>query len=316
MVIVFTLRITDLMKEELQNSFPNVKFLFRPSTSAAKDIIHHADVIVSLGAVKEELIRKAKGLRWIQICSVGVEKLPLDLLREKKIELTNAKGIQTIPMAEYTIGSILQFSRNSYQLYKNQNNGIWDRKVEIDEIFRKTIGIIGTGTIGQGIAKMGKACGMHVLGVNTTGTKLPYFDKTVDKTKMEDVLVESDYVVVITPSTPDTEGLIGTKQIQKMKNNAVLINIARGAVVDEDALILALQERKIRGAVLDVFEQEPLPENHPFWELENVIITPHIAAKSPMYTERVIDMFKRNLQLFIEHKPELMENRVNVMKGY
>jgi phosphoglycerate dehydrogenase-like enzyme len=315
-VVVVAVKISDSLMEELKQVYPSVSFIFHPTIKAAKDVISDAHVLVTLSSVNEESIHSSPSLTWIHNCSAGIDKLPLMLLDQEKIQLTNSRGIQTIPMAEYTMGSILQFARSGFQFQENKKKKMWDRRVETDEIFGRTIGIIGTGSIGKKIAQLARAFGMRVCGVNTNGREIEHFDYTVDPTGLSDVLRDSDYIVLLTPHTRETEGLIGAPQLACMKSNAVLVNIARGAIVDEQALITALREKWIKGAILDVFCQEPLPENNPLWELDNVILTPHIAAKSPLYMERTMGIFKHNSALFLEGKREEMENVVDIKRGY
>ncbi|MGZ4112019.1 MAG: D-2-hydroxyacid dehydrogenase, partial [Tumebacillaceae bacterium] len=264
----------------------------------------------------DEIIERCTALKWIQVISAGLELMPFAAIAKRgDILVTNARGIHILPMAEYALGMILLFSRRFLDMYQNQLQRNWDRSVRIDELGDQTLGVIGAGAIGSEIAKRAQAFGMHTLGVATTKREQPYFDEMFDRSEMDEVLKRSDFVVVVTPLTPQTEGLIGAREIGLMKQTAVLINIGRGQVVEEAALLHALQERTIRGAGLDVFVEEPLPADHPFWGLDNCVLTPHVSARSPKYMERAQEIFRRNLEAFLGGEGELI-NVIDVEKGY
>lgn len=264
-------------------------------------------------AMLEELPR----LVWVQILSAGADKLPLEELHRRGIRLTNAKGVHQIQMSEFALLQMLQWARRADLHFSNQLDKRWGRRVPSGELYGQTAGILGTGSIGQAIAAKAKAFGMRTLGYNTSGRMEPHFDEVYKGPDgLLTVLGESDYVVVIVPSTPDTQGLIGQEQLQAMKPSACLINLARGSVVSEEELIDALQNGMIAGAALDVFEEEPLPSESPLWKLPNVLITPHVAGASPHYNERVAGIVRENLRRLTEDPNGPLRNEVDLSQGY
>lgn len=264
-------------------------------------------------AMLEELPR----LAWVQILSAGADKLPLEELHQRGIRLTNAKGVHQIQMSEFALLQMLQWARRADLHFSNQLDKRWGRRVPSGELYGQTAGILGTGSIGQAIAAKAKAFGMRTLGYNTSGRKAPHFDEVYNGPDgLLTVLGASDYVVVIVPSTPDTQGLIGQEQLQAMKPSACLINLARGTVVSEPELIAALQNGIIAGAALDVFEEEPLPSESPLWKLPNVLITPHVAGASPHYNERVADIVRENLRRLAKDPNGPLHNEVDLNQGY
>ena len=264
-------------------------------------------------AMLEELPR----LSWVQILSAGADKLPLEDLHRRGIRLTNAKGVHQIQMSEFALLQMLQWTRRADLHFSNQLDKRWGRRVPSGELHGQTVGILGTGSIGQAIAAKAQAFGMRTLGYNTSGRPELHFDGVFQGADgLLTVLGESDYVVVIVPSTPETQGLIGQEQLHAMKPSACLINLARGTVVSEPELIAALQNGIIAGAALDVFEEEPLPPESPLWELPNVLITPHVAGASPHYNERAAGIVRENLRRLAEDPDGPLHNEVDLSQGY
>lgn len=254
-----------------------------------------AEVLVAFGnGVNEETVRRAPRLQWIHVMSAGVDRLPFDILKERDMLVTNVRGIHAIQMAEYTFAVLLQIVRRTVELAEAEKEKRWDQ-LRVSELWGQTIGIIGVGAIGQEIARRANVFGMTTLGVNTDGRPVDGVDETVAMERLEYVLGKSDFVVLTVPYVPATHHLMNEKTLAAMKASGYLINIARGRVVDEEALIQALTEKRIAGAVLDVFEEEPLPPDHPFWTMDNVTVTPHISGLSPMYMRRAVDVFAHNL---------------------
>jgi len=262
------------------------------------------------------VIKNCTNLKWVQILSAGIDKLPFEIIGDEKIIITNARGIHYIPMSEYTIAVLLQIARKSNDIYLNQLNKKWDRTIRLSEINGATLGIVGLGSIGQGIAQAAKAFDMKVIGLNRDGREVEHVDKVYKQSQLKDLLAESDYVVVIVPLTDGTYHLIGEEELKAMKKTAYIINIARGDVIDEKALIDVLKNKEIAGAVLDVFTQEPLPSESPLWTLENCIITPHMSGRSPKYMQRVLEIFKFNMDLYLEGKITAMKNLIDIKRKY
>ncbi|MDF2936272.1 MAG: D-2-hydroxyacid dehydrogenase [Paenibacillaceae bacterium] len=274
-------------------------------------------VVTGGGMPDADLLEELPKLRWVQIMSAGADKLPLEELRKRGIRLTNAKGVHQIQMSEFALLQMLQWARRADLHFSNQLDKRWGKRVSSGELHGQTVGILGTGSIGQAIAAKAQAFGMRTLGYNTSGRSELHFDAVFQGPDgLLSVLGDSDYVVVIVPSTPDTQGLIGKEQLQAMKPSACLVNLARGTVVSEPELIAALQNGTIAGAALDVFEVEPLPPESPLWELPNVLITPHVAGSSPHYNERAAGIVRENLRRLAEDPESPLQNEVDLSQGY
>jgi phosphoglycerate dehydrogenase-like enzyme len=242
----------------------------------------------------------APRLRWIHALGAGVETLPLDELRKSDVIVTNSRGIYADALAEFAIAAILWFAKDLRRLVRNQEARIWE-PYTVERIEGQTIGIIGYGGIGRAVGRRAEAMGMRVIAVRRRSGDL-------------NEALTADYVVLSTPLTPETRHLIDASRIARMKASAVLINICRGPVVDETALIDALRSERIRGAALDVFETEPLPPAHPLWTFDNVLISPHTADHASDSHERAMRFFLRNLERF--WRKESLENVVDKDVGY
>lgn len=272
-------------------------------------------IVVSYGnygdVVSKEELHSLPKLQWVQAISSGVEQLPLEFMVKRGIVLTTVRGIHRIPISEYVLGVMLYFAKKvpTYEHFKQ--NKIWGNFESMDELYGKTVGILGTGQIGRAIAFKAKVFGMTTLGVNRSGRDVEYFDNTYGLSEWEHILPHCDYVCGVLPSTPETKQLINRRTIERMKDGLVLINVGRGDLIVEQDVIDALQSGKIAGAALDVFEQEPLDDQNPLWNLDNVFITPHASARTPMYIRRSLDIFYRNYELFQQGQYEQMMNRIS-----
>ncbi|MEC0228951.1 D-2-hydroxyacid dehydrogenase [Paenibacillus alba] len=305
-----------VMQEQMpQDLKDRCQFHWFQSSKGAEEQVAEADVIVTAGRINPDIMKLASKLKWMQTLSAGVDKLPLQELAERDIPLTNARGVHTIQMSEFTLSLMLQWVRKANLLHEQKLNKIWNHEVQVGELHGKTLGIIGAGAIGDAVARKAKAFDMKVIGLNRSGDPQLSFDSTVSGEEgLNALLSQSDFIVLLLPSTAKTRGFITKEHLALMKPSALLINLARGDVIDEAALITALQEGKLAGAALDVFEQEPLPASSPLWQLDNVILTPHIAGASAHYTERVSSIFYHNLRAFLDGGE--MINVVNLKEGY
>jgi D-2-hydroxyacid dehydrogenase (NADP+) len=238
-------------------------------------------------------------------------------LLKSGITITTASGIHTTPVGEYVLGMMVMLAKGWPGLFRAQTRREWAR-ITPQELEGKTVAIVGMGNVGQEIARLAKALDMHVLGVRRSGTPLESGDYVADEIfgplELLSVLSRSDFVVVCLPLTEETHHLIGELALRAMKPTAYIINVSRGAVVDEAALLRALTEGWIAGAGLDVFETEPLPEKSWLWQLNNVIITPHLAGETPVYNERAVDLFCENLRRYLAG--ESLRNVVDPGLGY
>ncbi|HUP48808.1 MAG TPA: D-2-hydroxyacid dehydrogenase [Thermoanaerobaculia bacterium] len=244
-------------------------------------------------------------VRWIHSLSAGVESLPFDLLRRSDIVVTNSRALYGDALAEFAIAAMLWFAKDLRRLLRNQDARRWEAHA-VERLEGTSAGIIGYGGVGQAVGRRAEALGMRVLPVRRR--------RELGDPSIEEVIAESDYVVLCTPLTPSTFRLMSSERLGLIRAHAVLINISRGAVVDEAALIEALRERRIRGAALDVFETEPLPPESPLWSLDNILISPHAADRAPDSHDRAMAFFLENLRRFQRGEP--LENIVDKEEGY
>lgn len=316
MKVVSSAKLKTVQKEKLVNNYPNLRFYFLKDMEEAKEELLDADILITYGEdLTAEIINNVECLKWIMVISAGLDEMPFQSIQEKGILVTNAKGIHKIPMAEYTIAMILQIARQAKRLIENEQSHVWDRRVPMTELSGKTLGILGAGAIGTQIANYARVFNMKIIGFNRDGRKVDGFDEIVTKETLDELLIKSDFIVSILPSTPETDGILNKHTFKLMKKTATFINIGRGKNVVEKDLLAALKSGEIAHAVLDVFGQEPLPKEHPFWGMDNVTVTPHISAISAHYLPRAIEIFETNLKVFINGGKDYL-NIVDLDKGY
>ena len=235
-------------------------------------------------------------LRYIQLTSAGYDRVPMDKILERGIEIHNAGNTYSIPMAEFALGGVLQLYKKFNAFHANQRMHCWEKQRELFELAGKTVCIVGCGSVGQACAKRFSAFDARVIGVATHSRPIEHFAESYGIEQLDRLLPISDIVVLALPLTEKTKYLIGTQQLQNMKRSAILVNIARGGIVDTDALARALQEGRVYGAVLDVMEEEPLPEDSVFWDLERVILTPHNSFVGEGNGMRLMKMIQENMK--------------------
>ena len=258
----------------------------------------------------------APNVRWVHSLSVGVDNSLFPELVSSPVPLTNSRGIFSNSLAEFTLGGCLFFAKRFRRLVHNQEAGRWEQ-FDNEELRGKVIGIVGFGSIGQAVARLARAFGMRVLAVRKRpGLSLPepLAGAVYGHDGLGEVLPQCDFVVAASPLTPETRGLLGEPEFRAMKPSAVFVNVGRGPVVDEAALIRALEERWIHGAALDVFEKEPLPDGHPFYQMEHVLLSPHCADHSATWLQDAMQCFLRNFRRFASGLP--LENLVDKQLGY
>ena len=246
-----------------------------------------------------------RSLQWIHSLAAGVESLPFDLLRRSDVVVTNSSGLYGDALGEFAVAAMLWFAKDLRRLERNQATRTW-QPYTVERLEGKTVGIIGYGGVGRAVGRRAEALGMNVLPVRRRGE---LGDPTVD-----DVLAESDYVVLSAPLTPSTYRMITRDRLALLRPSAVLINVSRGALIDEAALVETLQAVRIRGAALDVFETEPLPHDSPLWRLDNVLVSPHTADHTADSHDRAMAFFIENLRRF--QRGESLENVVDKAEGY
>ena len=276
-----------------------------------------ADVIL-VGALKHDLLRAvfplARRVRWVHAMWAGIEKLLFPELIESPVPLTNGRGVFKDGLAEFTIASILFFAKDLRRLVRNQQAALWEQ-FEVLEIRKQVLGIVGYGGIGRETARLASALGMRVHATRRRpADSEPYVDRMFPLSELREMLAGCDYVQVATPLTSETRGMIGDAEFTAMKASAVIINVGRGPVIVEPALIAALEQGRIKGAALDVFDTEPLPSGHPFYSLPNVLLSPHSADHVVGWFDLGMNKFIENFERFRNGQP--LENVVDKGAGY
>ena len=277
------------------------------------DVILNGTFTPRLLSVAVPLATKAQ---WLHSLWTGVDNVWSAELQASPVPLTNGRGVFRVSLAEWTIGAMLHFSYQMRRMIRQQEAGVWEI-FTTEELYGRTLGVVGYGEIGRAAAERARAFGMRVLALRRRPELFgddPLVDQTFDHAPINDLMAASDYVMVAAPLTPETRGLVGAAQIAAMKPNAVIINVGRGAVIDEPALIEALENDKIRGAALDVFTVEPLPAGHAFYRLQNVLVSPHTADHVQDFVHLAVECFLDNMRLFQTKQP--LQNIVDKRAGY
>lgn len=315
MYILTTAKISAKHLKPLLEEYPQLQIEYGP-IEEIKDKLPQGEILITYGEdLTEDIVRQCTNLKWLMVISAGLDKLPFKQLIEQKILVTNARGIHRNPMAEHAFALILQDTRRLLELWDAQREKFWDSNIRVGELTDSTIVVVGAGAIGEEVARKAKAFDMVTIGVNRSGGPVANFDRIYKWDQLSLALSLADYVVVITPLTNETRGMFGEQEFKVMADNCYFINLARGEVVQEKALIKALENRWIRGAAIDTFCEEPLPSHNPLWKVDNLIITPHMAGKTPHYIKRAMDIFKHNLKVYLTGEGT-MKNIVDLSKGY
>jgi phosphoglycerate dehydrogenase-like enzyme len=321
--------------ERLHNLSPDLRIEQRPTSNAQSipdEVWQEVEVLYTYATLPSP--EQAPRLRWVQLHSSGVNQILDHPLFHTPVLFTTASGIHAVTIAEHVFAVVLAWFHRFPRALEWQQRGQWPPEQErfplfvSEELWRKTIGIVGYGTIGRQVARLAKAFGMQVLAMHRTADHrdrgyvfpgvgdpdgmLP--DSYYRPDQINSMLGESDIVVIAVPSTSKTRGMFGDAAFRAMKPTAFLVNIARGDICNEAALVRALRERWIAGAALDVFHQEPLPDDHPLWHLPNVLISPHVAGFTTHYDERAAMIFEENLRRYLTREP--LYNLIDKEEGY
>ena len=251
--------------------------------------------VVCNGLFLHHSIEKFTSLRYIQLTSAGFDRVPMDYVQSHGITIYNARGVYSIPMAEFAVSGVLQLYKQARFFYENQKKSVWEKHRGVLELYGKTVCIVGCGNVGTECAKRFQAFGCKVLGVDLYPREDNAYEMIYSLSDLDNCLPQADVVVLTLPLTEETRHMMNEQRFAVMKDGAVLVNIARGAVVDELALLKALDE-KLLGAVLDVFEEEPLCVGNPLWKKENVIITPHNSFVGDGNLGRLFTVIMSNLR--------------------
>jgi len=306
--------------DALASEFRDVAFVSPPDRAAATRELDDADVVLGY-AVRRDNFEHARRLRWIHLTSAGLGPLLFPEMVESGVVITNSRGLHADAMAEHALGMMLAFTRKLHLARDAQRERRWiEDAIALDappfgQLPGATLGVVGFGAIGHAITWRAKALGMRVIAVRRRagGDPAPA-DAVWETERLGELLAASDFVVLCTPLTGETRGMIDAAALARMRPHAVLINLGRGALVDEAALIEALRAGRIAGAGLDVFAQEPLPEESPLWDLPQVIMTPHVSGMGPRLWERAMDLFASNLRAWLDGRP--LVNVVDKQAGY
>ncbi len=262
-----------------------------------------ADILVNYQMLKRMEVSDFTNLKLIQMTSAGLDHVPVEEIRRLGIQLCNARGIYSIPMAEWVVLKVLEIYKKTREFEARQRRGEWKQERSIEELYGKTVGILGTGSIGTEVAKRMQAFGCRVLGLNTQGTAVPFFDQCYAATELNTLLPLCDVVVLTLPLTEDTHHLLNEETLGRMKEDAVLVNVSRGPVVHEKALVHHLDEGHLLAAALDVFETEPLPTDHSLWQHPKILATPHNSFFSKVVKNRMFHLAYDNIKAYMEKKP-------------
>jgi phosphoglycerate dehydrogenase-like enzyme len=300
---------------QLQQNYPQLEWVRCTDSEKLPALLKETEILLTFLQCDRKMIDAASQLKWIQAISAGVDYMPLDEIRRRGIVLTNGRGIHKIHMAEYAVAAMINLARGFHLLFRNQLQKKWERSVPQEEIHGATVGIIGLGVIGAEIAKKAALMGMRVIGVKRIPGPVDHVEEVHAPDDMAAVFRRSDYIINLLPYTQETEKLIDQRFFDQMKPTACFINIGRGRTVNEDDLIEALRNKKTRAMVSDVYYTEPLPPESPLWDLDNVILTPHICGVSPQYMARAMQIIAHNLNVYLSGQGEMI-NLVDMQAGY
>jgi glyoxylate/hydroxypyruvate reductase len=325
--------------ERIQRDFPNVTVIYRPdllstprftadhtapiTRTAAQEaewltLLAQADILFDFDFTHlDDLPELAPNVKWVQSTSAGIGQLVKKRRFDERTSwvFTTSSGVHARPLAEFAVMAMLMFAKDAFYLQREQAAQHWARYCGF-ELAGKTLAVVGLGKIGREVARLAKAFDMRVVGNRryVTDQPVPHVDALYGPDALHTLLSEADFLLLATPHTPETENLIGAAQFAHMKRGAVLINLARGAVVEQAALVAALQSGQLRGAALDVFEVEPLPPGDPLWTLPNVIISPHSASTADSENAKIVALFCDNLHRYLNGQPLL--NQLDTVKLY
>jgi len=312
--------IADQDLEAIRAELPQVEIRSVEDEAELEHAIADADAFVGWN-IPASVFRAAKRLRWVHSANAGVEANLFPELVASDVVLTNGAGLHSVSIPEHVLAMMLALARNLHESQRLQQRAEWNRfgviafGGGIRELSGGNLAILGAGAIGRALASLGSALGMHVRVMRRRPDQpVPGAEAVVGAADKHALLAWADFVVLATPLTDETRGLIDREALRAMKSSAYLINVARGEVIDDAALVDALRAGAIAGAGLDAFREEPLPASSPFWELTNVILTPHVSGYTRHYFEHTLELFRDNLRRFVAGRP--LRNVVDKRLGY
>jgi phosphoglycerate dehydrogenase-like enzyme len=314
--LLFILRLPEAVRarylDGMRAAFPALAVNGVEDRRSAAPFLATADVIATFGPmVDDEVFRAARRLKWVQALGTGVDGIVDQPSLSREVVVTNAHGFHGPPMAEATLIAMLAQARDFPRALRNQAQRKWERW-PVRTLDGSTVGILGVGAIAQDLAARCKAFGMTVVGISSVPRALPHFDRMEPTARLVHAVSDLDWLVVLTPLRPDTRHLVGEEVLAAMKPGAFLVNVARGGVVDEAALLAALERGRIAGAALDVFQTEPLPSDSPWWQAPNALVTSHAGGFFDRYPDHALPILERNMRAFLAGKREDM---IHVIRG-
>ena len=288
------------------------------SVEAFERLAEEATVILSWsvsGPLLRDVFNMCPKVQWVHSRSAGLDTVLFPELIQSPVPLTNGRGVFSQSLGEFGLAAILYFAKDLRRMIANQEAGRWE-PFDIVEIAGQTVGIVGYGDIGRAVARRVHAMGMRVLALKRRAAAVadPLIDRTFAPAERLEMIAQCDYIVASAPLTPETRSMIGEAEFAAMKPEAVVVNLGRGPVIDEAAMVRALASGRIKGAALDVFDNEPLAAGHPFWGMKNVLLSPHCADHTPDWTEQAMRFFLAQFERFVMGQP--LENVVEKKQGY
>ncbi|MHB8574035.1 MAG: D-2-hydroxyacid dehydrogenase [Dehalococcoidia bacterium] len=312
------LHLRALTPEQRRHLRPDAAAAPEPAARELAGMLHGAEAVISAYEAPLDLLQRAPRLRWFHTFGAGIDQYVRSGFLRPGLIFTNGSGPTAIPIAEHCLMSMLMLAKGAPAYVRQQDARSWSRAVPGSELHGKTVGVIGLGQIGAEAARLAKAFGCRVIGMRrSVGQPREHADGVdllLGPHDLLRLLAESDFVLLAAPATPDTKALINAQTLAQMKRGACLINIARGSLVDEAALLAALQSGSLAGAALDVFDPEPLPPASLLWEQSNVIVTPHVSSASEHTMSRQVEIVRQNLRRYLLGEPLL--NVVPPERGY
>jgi len=294
----------------VRKAFPQTAVKDAKNAAEAMQVCADCDVLVAMAhEVTDELITRMPRLRYICAMSAGTERLETLEKLKPDVRVTSGRGIHGPQMSELAFLAMIALSREFPRMQRNQRSHVWERWPQ-KLLWGKTAVLVGIGPIAEELAVRCAAFGLHVIGVSDARSAAPHFEKMLPRSRLQEAAAEADFLIVLVPLSAQTRHMIDDGVLGAMKRTGILINLARGPVVDEKALIQRLKDGRIAGAALDVFEVEPLPSDSPLWDMPNVIVTPRIGGMSDVYADQVLPLVVHNLGCFLDGRLAEMKNVV------
>jgi phosphoglycerate dehydrogenase-like enzyme len=303
----------DYYDKAIREKYPDLNLLVFKDRELAKAAMTDADILMAFGAsLKADFFTHAPRLKWVHAMGTGVDGITDSKHIAKDVLVTSTRGIHGTPMSEAAIMFMLALARNFPRTLSQQREQHWQRFFP-QLLSGKTLGILGVGLIAEDLAPRCKALGMQVVGISRATRKPPGFDRIVPRDNLTAAVRDLDFLVILIPYEKETHHIVDERVLRAMRPTAFLVNIARGGVIDEPALVRALEEDWIAGAALDAFETEPLPKRHPLWTTKNAIVSPHMTGTWDGYAVECFKQFSQNYDCFVAGKPDRMINREQIV---